>query len=298
MEILFVQVSASLSLDAGSLGSEGEARSLWPPSLTMYDQLADWLSRQTPPNPTNFSTAIMGIGATALCLRWGTYLAVLLDESKPLDPGAGSAERSMISDHEMKRINLEFSANLARLIGMLHEDERGCYRLLHLSYRYLPMPQLRVRPCAELLDLLLGLTSPEFWNTAGADLRSRMDRARAIVVQHPYRILANSMTVAAYRNGPVEELHAGRASGYAMNRRRATDQQSRELMRFTSERLAAVLSGFRPWKRHSGHPWSWPENLAGIYLSPYLSPGNWSLCVLSCPVPWELMGVSVSGTLP
>ena len=30
----------------------------------------------------------------------------------------------MISDHEMKRINLEFSANLARLIRMLHEDER------------------------------------------------------------------------------------------------------------------------------------------------------------------------------
>jgi len=111
-----------------------------------------------------------------------------------------------------------------------------------------------------------------------------MDRARAIVVQHPYRILANSMTVAAYRNGPVEELHAGRASGYAMNRRRATDQQSRELMRFTSERLAAVLSGFRPWKRHSGHPWSWPENLAGIYISPYLSPGNRSLCELSCPI--------------
>jgi len=110
MEILPVQVSASLSLDAGSLGSGGEAMSLWPPCLSMYDQLADWLSRQTPPNPTQFSTAIMGIGATALCLRWGTYLAVLLDESKPLDPGAGSAARSMISDHEMKRINLEFCA--------------------------------------------------------------------------------------------------------------------------------------------------------------------------------------------
>jgi hypothetical protein len=35
---------------------------------------------------------------------------------------------------------------------------------------------------------------------------------------------------------------------------------------------------------HSGHPWPWPENLAGIYISPYLSPGNWSLCELSCPI--------------
>ena len=58
-----------------------------------------------------------------------------------------------------------------------------------------------------------------------------MDRACAIVVQHPYRILGNSLAVAAYRNGPVENLHAGHASGYALNRRRATGRQSRELMK-------------------------------------------------------------------
>jgi hypothetical protein len=68
---------------------------------------------------------MIGIGATALCLRWGTYLAVLLDEHKPLDPRIGSVEISMISDSEMKRINLEFSANLARLIRMLHEERSG-----------------------------------------------------------------------------------------------------------------------------------------------------------------------------
>jgi hypothetical protein len=39
---------------------------------------------------------MIGIGATALCLRWGTYLAVLLDEHKPIDPGAGSPATSMI----------------------------------------------------------------------------------------------------------------------------------------------------------------------------------------------------------
>jgi hypothetical protein len=36
----------------------------------------------------------------------------------------------------MKRINIEFSFNLARLIQLLHEDEERFYRLLYLSYRF------------------------------------------------------------------------------------------------------------------------------------------------------------------
>jgi hypothetical protein len=57
----------------------------------------------------------------------------LLDESKPLDPRAQSPEFSMISDNEMKRINIEFSFNPARLIQLLHEDEESFYRMLCLS---------------------------------------------------------------------------------------------------------------------------------------------------------------------
>jgi hypothetical protein len=290
MKILSVPLTSSFSLEAGSFGRQGEAIVILPPPVAMFDQLSGWLRRQTPPDPSGFSTAMIGIGATALCLRWGTYLAVLLDEQKPLDPRVGSADISMISDPEMKRINLEFSANLARLIRMLHEDEGGCYRLLHLSYQHLAMPRFRGRQCAELLDAFYGLTSPAFWNLAGADLRARMERARPIVIQYPYRILANSMALAAWRNGPVENLHCGRISGYNLNRRRATDQQIRELMRFTSERLAALLSRFRPWKQDAGSPVPWPENLAGIYISPYYSPSTWSLTESCSRIELEAQG--------
>jgi hypothetical protein len=67
---------------------------------------------------------------------------------------------SMISDSEMRRINLEFSANLSRLMRLLHEDERGCLRLLHLACEHLAMPRLRPGRCAELLDALR--CSPKF----------------------------------------------------------------------------------------------------------------------------------------
>src|SRR5262245_43747135 len=38
-------------------------------------------------------------------------------------------------------------------------------------------------------------------------------KALTIVVQHPYRVLANSMALASWRNGPVENLHCGRVLG-------------------------------------------------------------------------------------
>ena len=78
----------------------------------VFDQLLDWLSRKTTPDTVGFSAKTIGIGATALCLRRGSYLAVLLDEHKLPDPRIGSPGISMIADSEMKRINLECSANL------------------------------------------------------------------------------------------------------------------------------------------------------------------------------------------
>jgi hypothetical protein len=195
----------------------------------------------------------------------------------------------MITDSEMKRINLEFSSNLARLLRMLHEDEAGCYCLLHLAQQHLAMPRLRVRQCAEPLDAFHRMTSHDFWNLAGADLRARIDRVRPIVTQHPYRILGNSMTLAAWRNGPIENLHCGWVSGNTLNHRRA-DQQSREHMRFTSDRLAAVLSRFRPWEQCTDTPVPWLENLAALYISPYYSPSTWSLTETCSRIDLESQG--------
>jgi hypothetical protein len=276
MKNLLVPVAGSLTIEAGSLIEGGDAITILPPSVSMFDQLVAWLSRQ-PLKPNRFSAKMIGIGATALCLRWGTYLGVLLDEHKPLDPRIGSKGISMISDPEMKRINLEFSANLERLVRMLHEDEQGCYRLLQRAHAYLGMPRHRSGQCRELLDVFQGLTSPEFWNRAGPDLMGRMEARRAVTVQYRYRILANSMALGAWRNGPVEDLHCGWALGHSLNHRRATDPQILEIMRFASERLAPVLTMFRPWDLRADAPVAWPLNLGGIYISPRFSPSSWSL---------------------
>jgi hypothetical protein len=280
---LSVLVIGSLTLDAGACCAGENAITILPPSVTMFDQLLDWLSRKAAPDQAVFSAQSVGIGATALCLRWGSYLAVMLDEHKPPDPRIGLPGISMIADSEMKRINLECSSNLARLIRMLHEDEVGCYRLLHLAQQNLPMPRIRFRLSSDPFEALQRLVSSVFWELAGADYRDRLDRARRIVTRHPYGVLGNSMALAAWRNGPVEDIHRGRAGGHSLDHRRAADDQCRELMSYTSGRLSVLLSKFRPWIQSPGLVPSWPENLAAIQISPRFTCSSWSLTE-SCSV--------------
>jgi hypothetical protein len=166
---------------------------------------------------------------------------------------------------------------------MLHEDEAGCYRLLHLAQQNLPMPRFRFRLSSDPFEALQRLISSVFWELAGADYRDRLDRARPIVTRHPYRVLGNSMALAAWRNGPVEDIHRGWAACHSLDYRRATDDQCRELMSFTSDRLSVLLSRFRPWMQSPGLAPAWPENLAGIQISPRFTCSSWSLTE-SCSV--------------
>lgn len=123
---LIVRVSESFSLKAGVIIENNGSFLILPPEKLLFDQLCEWLD-QLPPPTVGFNYWALGIGATALCLRWGTYLAVLMDESKPLDPRATHTASSMISDQEMKRINVEASSNFARLLHMWHRDEFECF---------------------------------------------------------------------------------------------------------------------------------------------------------------------------
>lgn len=78
--------------------------------------------------------------AVAVCLRWGTYLALLMDEARPPAPSVGRPEVSRVTDREMARINIESSANLARWLTLAHEDPRRYARIVHAA-QVLPLAQ-------------------------------------------------------------------------------------------------------------------------------------------------------------
>lgn len=81
---LTVTVSKHLSLNAGSVIPRADMFCILPPDSSLFDQLCAWLN-QCPLPTAGIIHWVFGIGATALCLRWGTYLAVLMDETKAID---------------------------------------------------------------------------------------------------------------------------------------------------------------------------------------------------------------------
>ena len=89
-QLLSVPLRGGPVLNAGAAELGDERLTVLPPSPSLFDQLL----RHLKPLPRRTARALdpapLGAGATSLCLRWGTYLAVLLDESRPQDPPAGA----------------------------------------------------------------------------------------------------------------------------------------------------------------------------------------------------------------
>ena len=119
---LWVRVNDELVLDAGTCeevsGPRGPERLIRSPKTTLSQQVLAYLrAKPDPPRrPSGSMVGREGVAATALALRWGSYLAVLLDRDKPVWPEVRSASTSRISDEEMARINIEASAALATWI--------------------------------------------------------------------------------------------------------------------------------------------------------------------------------------
>lgn len=128
---LEVRVNDELVLDAGACeevsGPHGPERLIHPPESTLFHQVLAYLKAKPDPpqRPSGSMVDREGLAAAALTVRWGSYLAVLVDHDKPLWSETNSAGTSRISDGEMARINIEASAALAEWIDIHREDPGG-----------------------------------------------------------------------------------------------------------------------------------------------------------------------------
>jgi hypothetical protein len=280
---LRVRVNDELVLDAGTCqevsGPQSVERVIRPPATTLFRQVVAYL-REKPDPPRPLSGSLVGregVAAAALVLRWGSYLSVLLDRAKPIWREVASETASRISDDEMARINIEASAALAEWIDLYREDlGRDYARLVDRAVYCLPMPKktsrLKVTEFAAPAD-------PEFAAAiVGAAPATLLERASSDVARAPTRVLSNALVNSAWRNGPVEDIHAGESEGYPLDRRRITPAEERTLMAFASERLALGmticlrLEMERP--RRAWRDQVLPYALAGGLL---ITPSGWSL---------------------
>ena len=128
---LQVHVNDELVLDAGTCvqvsGPNGPELLIRPPEATLFHQVLAYLRAKANP-PVRLSGSMAGregVAAAAVVLRWGSYLALLLDRDKPLWAEVDSAGTSRISDAEMARINIESSSGLEEWINLCRADHRG-----------------------------------------------------------------------------------------------------------------------------------------------------------------------------
>ncbi|MCP5120050.1 MAG: hypothetical protein GY953_55345 [bacterium] len=189
-----------------------------------------------------------------------------------------SASTSRISDEEMARINIEASAALAGWIDLYRAnlDGRLYEKLVNRAVSYLPMPKktskLKVGEFAALAD-------PEMAaRVVQASDAVRHRRLSADAERFPSRIFSNALINTAWRNGPVETIHAGDFRGYPLDHRRVTPAEERKLMAFASERLALGMTVcLQLAMEQPGRPWFeqvLPYGLAEVLL---ITPSKWTL---------------------
>jgi hypothetical protein len=281
---LQVRVNDELVLVAGTCegvsGPQGPEKLIRPPETTLFHQVLAYLKAKPDPpkRPSGSMVGREGVAATALTLRWGSYLALLADHDKPVWPAVSSMGTSRISDEEMARINIEASAALADWIDLYRADfRRRFYRqLVDRAVAYLPMPKrtskLKGGTFATLAD------SKVASGVVHATDTERLARVRADAERYPSRLFANALVNVAWRNGPVENIHAGEFRGYPLDQRRVTPGEKRELMGFVSERLALGMTVCLQFAMEQPKR-SWPEQVLpyGLASMMLVTPSGWTL---------------------
>jgi len=173
-------------------------------------------------------------------------------------------------------MNIEASSALAEWVDLCRTDLQDYWNLVDRAVCYLPLPRRKSK-----LDsrTFMTLAHPEFAvKLIEATDASRLESARADAAHLPSRIFANALSNTAWRNGPVEDIHAGRFRGYPLDQRRITLREERMLMGFASEQLAMGMRACRQLSAEQPpRPWSeqvLPYALAKMLL---ITPSGWTL---------------------
>jgi hypothetical protein len=219
--VLNVRVTEDLVLDGGTWelveSQEGQpVARIAPPANPMFLQVVEYLETKPVPQGGNLRRDGESRAAVAVCLRWGSYFALLADPTRPSAPDIDDERTSQIADGEMARMNIEISAGIAWWLTLRGSDERRHWDLVHRALAYLPMGPKTVRGL-EGCERLSGCASPEMVAAARSTWPAGdLDQALVLAERCGIRAIANTITLYAWRNGPVEDVHAGWADGYEL----------------------------------------------------------------------------------
>lgn len=278
--VLRVRVTEGFELDGGAWNPAGEQKgwliaTIAPPSMPMFQHVVDYLEKKPVPSGSTTKRDDEARAAVAVCLRWGSYFAVLADPARTDAPNIANEEISQIADEEMARMNIEISAALAWWLTLRGSDERRYDDLVHRALAYFPTGP-KTFGHIDSADVLLASTVPDLAahvrNNWPAD---RLEQDLETAEKYGIRVIANTVTHVAFRNGPVENVHAGRFQGYGLNQRRVLPKAEKAIVRHAQSGFAAGLKAADYLKY--GNAWPPPAERVLPFLHGLVGPSRWSV---------------------
>jgi hypothetical protein len=102
----------------------------------------------------------------------------------------------------------------------------------------------------------------------------RLERDMQTAANHGIRIIANTITLHAWRNGPIENVHAGRSVGHGLNERRVLPNVEKAIIRNAQSGLYSGLKA-ADYLKYDG-AWPPPAERVLPFMHPLISPTRWS----------------------
>ena len=276
---LRVSVEDDFVLDAGSWLQtldeyQRSVTRVTPPSRPMFRQVVDHLESKPRTADGYVRLADEARVMVAVCLRWGSYFALLVDPSRPFSADARDENTSQIADGEMARMNIEISAAIQWWLTLKCSDEQRYTELVRRALKYLPLGRKTVTRSREgdvLTECAISATATAVqraWSVALLERHLRLAGA------HGVRVIANTMTLLAWRNGPVEKVHAGQRFGHGFNERRVLPRDEKAIIRQAQDVLYAAL----PAVQHMALDGAWPPPAERVlpFMRPFCHPRDWS----------------------
>ena len=212
--------------------------------------------------------------AVAVCLRWGSYFAALADASRQFSPNIHDETASQIDDDEMARMNIEISAAIQWWLTLKGSDAQRYTQLLQRALRYLPLGGKTVTRSPEGDVLTQCATAAMATAVRRAWPAEQLGQDLRLAETHGLRVIANTITLLSWRNGPIEHVHAGHSFGRALDDRRILPRQEKAIIRHTQNGLCAALRALE----HLAFEGAWPPLAERVlpFMRPFCHPRSWS----------------------
>ncbi len=215
----------------------------------LFETLDD-LGEDLPETPLSLAEEATAIFAS--CWRYGSYAHVLtqgapLPEHLRKDPDVGR-----ITDWEMRRIQIEFTAALAAWWQLEDTEPEKARRRAQAAWEFLPMPACQTLSDEVTMDHFAGKVRELHENIA-----DEPDMEKVLTEEWPLRVQANAAVLLNYRNGPIESLHAGGCQSLNAlpgwpHVRRLYAPDLKRITAWSVHRLMTHIAARRFW-RHEGY---------------------------------------------